>query len=122
MGLLMPLALPATLAAATAAGMPIEEMIPLTVAVIGAVFGGATFGDHCSPFSDTTIVSAIASGCETTAHVYSQLPFAGLVAGFAGVSYSLMAGGMAAAFATLIAAVGMCVAVKVLASRAKRLS
>ena len=117
MGLLMPLALPATLAAAAAAGMPIEEMIPLTVAVIGAVFGGATFGDHCSPFSDTTIVSAIASGCETTAHVHSQLPFAGLAAAFAALSYSLMAGGMAAAFATLIAAVGMCGTVKVLSVR-----
>ena len=120
MGLLMPLALPATLAAAASAGMPVGEMIPLTAAVIGAVFGGATFGDHCSPFSDTTIVSAIASGCGTTAHVYSQLPFAGLAAVFAALSYSLMAGGLAAIFATLIAAVGMCVVVKVLASRSNQ--
>ena len=52
-------------------------------AIIGAVFGGAVFGDHCSPFSDTTIVSSIASGCEPTAHVYSQLPFAALAATFA---------------------------------------
>jgi Na+/H+ antiporter NhaC len=117
MGLLMPLALPATLAAAASAGMPVGEMIPLTAAVIGAVFGGATFGDHCSPFSDTTIVSAIASGCGTTAHVHSQLPFAGLAAVFAALSYSLMAGGLAAVFATLIAAAGMCVVVKVLARR-----
>jgi len=120
MGLLMPLALPATLAAAATAGIPVGEMIPLTAAVIGAVFGGATFGDHCSPFSDTTIVSAIASGCAPTAHVHSQLPFAGLAAGFAALSYSLMAGGLAAVFATLVAAVGMCVVVKVLASRSNQ--
>ncbi len=119
MGLLMPLALPATLAAATSAGMPVGEMIPLTTAVIGAVFGGATFGDHCSPFSDTTIVSAIASGCKTTAHVHSQLPFAGIAAAFSAVSYSLMAGGLAAVFATLIAAALMCGTVKILAIRVR---
>jgi Na+/H+ antiporter NhaC len=117
MGLLMPLALPATLVAATATGMPLEEMMTLVAAVIGAVFGGATFGDHCSPFSDTTIVSAIASGCRPTAHVHSQFPFAGLAAGFAAVSYSLMAGGLGAVFATLIAAFLMCGAVKILGLR-----
>jgi len=117
MGLLMPLALPATLVAATAAGMPLEGVMTLVAAVIGAVFGGATFGDHCSPFSDTTIVSAIASGCRPTAHVHSQFPFAGLAAGFAAVSYSLMAGGLGAVFATLIAAFLMCGAVKILGLR-----
>ncbi len=118
MGLLMPLALPATLAAS--AGMPPGEIMALMPAVIGAVFGGAVLGDHCSPFSDTTIVSAIASGCAPTAHVHSQLPFAGLAAGFAAISYSLMAGGLAAVLATLFAAVGMCVVVKVLASRSNQ--
>jgi Na+/H+ antiporter NhaC len=115
MGLLMPLALPATLAASS--GMPPEEILALMPAVIGAVFGGAVLGDHCSPFSDTTIVSAIASGCAPTAHVHSQLPLAGLAAGFAVVSYSLMAGGLAAVFASLIAAALMGGTVKILASR-----
>jgi tetracycline resistance efflux pump len=115
MGLLMPLALPATLVAA--AGMPAGEVLVLVPGVIGAVFGGAVLGDHCSPFSDTTIVSAIASGCSPTAHVHSQLPFAGMAAGFAVVSYSLMAGGLAAIFATLIAAALMVGAVKILAGR-----
>lgn len=115
MGLLMPLALPATLVAAS--GMPPGEILALMPMVIGAVFGGAVFGDHCSPFSDTTIVSSIASGCTPTAHVHSQLPFAGLAAGFAAVSYSLMAGGFAAVFATLIAAGLMVGSVKILAGR-----
>ncbi len=34
------------------------------------------FGDHCSPISDTTAVSAIASGCELLEHVKTQLPYA----------------------------------------------
>ena len=115
MGLLMPLALPATLAAS--AGMPAGEILALAPAVIGAVFGGAVLGDHCSPFSDTTIVSSIASGCAPTAHVHSQLPFAGLAAGFAAVSYSLMAGGLAAVFATLIAGLAMTFTVFALSKR-----
>ena len=117
MGLLMPLALPATLVAATSAQIPPDELATLIPMIIGAVFGGAVFGDHCSPFSDTTIVSAIASGCEPTAHIHSQLPFAAIAAGFAAVSYALMAGGIQAAVATGIAALLMCGAVVVLAKR-----
>ena len=114
MGLLMPLALPATLVAATSAQIPPDELATLIPMIIGAVFGGAVFGDHCSPFSDTTIVSAIASGCEPTAHIHSQLPFAAIAAGFAAVSYALMAGGIQAGLATGIAALLMCGAVVVL--------
>lgn len=85
MGLLMPLALPATMAAAGVAGLSPGESREIAVMVIGAVFGGATLGDHCSPFSDTTIVSALASGCRTVDHVSLQLPFAGLAAATTGV-------------------------------------
>ncbi|MFC3093164.1 sodium:proton antiporter [Alteromonas sediminis] len=48
--------------------------------VISAVLGGGIFGDHCSPISDTTAVSALASGCDLLEHVRTQLPYA-LVAG-----------------------------------------
>ena len=104
MGLLMPLALPATVAAASAAGLSPEETRHLAAMVIGAVFGGATLGDHCSPFSDTTIVSALASGCKTMDHVVTQLPFAGMAAGAACAAYALMAVGLASMLATAIAA------------------
>jgi len=117
MGLLMPLALPATLVAANSAGLPPGELAILIPMVIGAVFGGAVFGDHCSPFSDTTIVSAIASGCEPTAHVHSQMPFAGIAAGFSAVAYALMAGGIHAAMATGIAAALMCGIVVLMAKK-----
>ncbi|MCA8973752.1 MAG: hypothetical protein KDC98_03475, partial [Planctomycetes bacterium] len=47
---------------------------------IGAVLEGAIFGDHCSPISDTTVLSSLGSGCNHIAHVSTQLPYALLVA------------------------------------------
>lgn len=50
---------------------------------IGAVISGGVFGDHCSPISDTTIISSMASDCEVIEHVRTQLPYAlisGLIA------------------------------------------
>ena len=100
MGLLMPLALPAVLTAGAAVGMSPGEVQVLAPMVIGAVFGGAVFGDHCSPFSDTTIVSAMASGCRPMDHVISQLPYALFAAGMGVAAYALMAVGAAAWVAT----------------------
>ncbi|MGJ8633358.1 MAG: Na+/H+ antiporter NhaC family protein [Luteolibacter sp.] len=117
MGLLMPLALPAALAAAASANLPAGEILQLAPAIIGAVFGGAVLGDHCSPFSDTTIVSAIASGCEPTAHVHSQLPFAGIAATFAALSYSLIAFDLSPIFATTLAAAALVATVYFLSKR-----
>ena len=90
MALMMPLALPAYLDMAPAQ----PELIP---AVIAAVFSGAVFGDHCSPFSDTTIVSAFACGVSAQEHVITQLPYALLAAatalsvGFIGLGAGLPA-------------------------------
>lgn len=53
----------------------------LLVPVIGAVLTGAVFGDHCSPISDTTIMSSMASGCDHIKHVKTQMPYALTVAG-----------------------------------------
>jgi Na+/H+ antiporter NhaC len=49
---------------------------PVLAATVGAVLAGAVFGDHCSPLSDTTIVSALSSECDVLAHVRTQLPYA----------------------------------------------
>ncbi len=43
---------------------------------LGAVISGGIFGDHCSPISDTTIISSMASDCEVISHVKTQLPYA----------------------------------------------
>jgi len=48
---------------------------------IAAALGGGVFGDHCSPISDTTIISSMASACDHIDHVKTQLPYA-LTAGF----------------------------------------
>mgnify|MGYP001826158772 FL=1 len=47
----------------------------------GAVLGGSVFGDQCSPISDTTILSAMFTGCDLMDHVTTQLPLAFLAAG-----------------------------------------
>jgi len=48
--------------------------------LLSAILGGGVFGDHCSPISDTTILSSLASGCDHIEHVRTQIPYA-LVAG-----------------------------------------
>jgi len=48
--------------------------------VISSVLAGAVFGDHCSPISDTTILSSMASACDHIDHVRTQLPYALLAA------------------------------------------
>lgn len=73
MGLLMPLAIPI---AFSLCGDETGEAMQLIPLVIGAVFSGAVFGDHCSPISDTTIVSSFACGVEPIDHVRTQLPYA----------------------------------------------
>ena len=56
----------------------------LTTAIsLGAVLDGSIFGDHCSPISDTTIMSSIASECDPIHHVRTQLPYSLTVAGLA---------------------------------------
>jgi Na+/H+ antiporter NhaC len=46
------------------------------LSTIASVLAGATFGDHCSPISDTTIMSSMASGADHIDHVRTQLPYA----------------------------------------------
>lgn len=50
--------------------------LPLTILAAAAVLDGAIFGDHCSPISDTTVMSSIASSCDHIDHVKTQLPYA----------------------------------------------
>jgi Na+/H+ antiporter NhaC len=58
-------------------GVPLIQALELPPSlVIAAILGGGIFGDHCSPISDTTAVSAIASGCDLLEHVKTQLPYA----------------------------------------------
>lgn len=67
--------------AATIVGSTNPEWILPT---IGAVMAGAVFGDHCSPISDSTILSAIGAECDLIDHVTTQIPYA-LTTAFASV-------------------------------------
>ncbi len=57
---------------------------------IAAVMGGGVFGDHCSPISDTTILSSMASASDHIDHVRTQLPYALFAGGVTAVLYLLV--------------------------------
>ncbi len=65
---------------------------PIMLAAIGGVLAGSIFGDHCSPISDTTVLSSQASGCDHVAHVRTQLPYALLVGAISIVCGTIPAG------------------------------
>lgn len=75
MGIVMPLAIGAAYRLLSAEGPPSPED-PVLLGCIGGVLAGAIFGDHCSPISDTTVMSSQASGCSHVEHVRTQLPYA----------------------------------------------
>lgn len=59
----------------------------LMILSISACMAGAVFGDHCSPISDTTIMSSAGAECEHIKHVSTQLPYASLVAVISFICY-----------------------------------
>jgi tetracycline resistance efflux pump len=64
--------------------IPMAEAVDAHLhATIGAVLAGGIFGDHCSPISDTTIISSMAAGSDHVDHVDTQLPYALAAAGVA---------------------------------------
>jgi Na+/H+ antiporter NhaC len=69
---------------AVAAGLigdlPPDTGRTLFYASVGSVLAGAVFGDHCSPISDTTVLSAAASSCSLEEHVWTQFPYAAVSA------------------------------------------
>lgn len=78
-GILMPIVIPIAAQVSAATG----SVSPLMLACMGSVLTGAVFGDHCSPISDTTILSSSASGSDHIDHVKTQMPYAVTAAGFA---------------------------------------
>jgi len=89
MAILYPLVLPTTWALCMSAGFTEADAFPVLYNVISVVLAGSVFGDHCSPISDTTILSSLASNCHHIDHVRTQLPYAVSVA-----VVSLLAGGL----------------------------
>lgn len=58
-----------------------ERLDPgITVIALSATLSGSVFGDHCSPISDTMVLSSMGAGCNHMDHVSTQMPYASLVA------------------------------------------
>ncbi len=90
MAILYPIAIPTTWAICRAQGVPDDIAMELILNVISIVLAASVVGDHCSPISDTTILSSLASDCNHIDHVRTQLPYA-LTVGVV----SLILGGLA---------------------------
>lgn len=82
LALMIPLAVP------VAASLGVDSLI--TSATVGAILGGAVFGDHCSPLSDTSVVSAFAAECELKNHIKTQMPYALLTAVVCALIYIIL--------------------------------
>lgn len=76
MAILYPLILPASWMLCKDQGFSVTATMPLFYNVVASVMAGAVMGDHCSPISDTTIMSSMASGCNHLQHVKTQMPYA----------------------------------------------
>ena len=80
MGILYPLILPTSFFLSVDSGLPPDQAMNIFLICTSSVLAGAVFGDHCSPISDTTILSSLASGCNHIKHVQTQIHYALTVA------------------------------------------
>lgn len=76
MGILMPLVVPLAWEIGNNTGLAPDMTAEIIYASVSAVLAGSVWGDHCSPISDTTILSSIATQCNHVEHVNTQLPYA----------------------------------------------
>ncbi len=81
MSILIPIVIPLVYGTAESAGLSGSEFEPVLLGSIAAILSGAVFGDHCSPISDTTIMSSMSSSADHIDHVRTQLPYALTVGG-----------------------------------------
>ncbi len=95
MGILMPLTIPLASAVGINTGLEGTDLHSYIVLNIGAVLTGAIFGDHCSPISDTSILSSMAASCDHMDHISTQM------------HYALFVGAVAVIFGYLPAAFGV---------------
>ena len=84
-----PLAMPLAWAIAGAHGLAHPELF-MTLC-FAAVMDGSVYGDQCSPISDTTVLSAMCTGCDLMDHVKTQIPQASVAAGLAAVCWTAIA-------------------------------
>jgi len=95
MAILMPLVVPLSWAVMGVSGLDNADGMHILYSSVACCLAGAVWGDHCSPISDTTVLSSVASGCNHIEHVRTQLP------------YALLVGGVGLAFGTIPAGFGL---------------
>jgi Na+/H+ antiporter NhaC len=97
MAIMLPVVIPLTVALGGPDVLPGAVDAHLLLGGIASVLAGSIFGDHCSPISDTTVLSSTASACDHVDHVKTQLPYAlmvggiGVLLGNIGTAYGLPA-------------------------------
>lgn len=92
MAILMPLVIPLCWAVLQANGIADADHMHILYSCIACVLTGAVWADHCSPISDTTVLSSIATGCDHMDHVRTQLPYA-LLGGIAALLIGVLPAG-----------------------------
>ncbi|PIE90471.1 MAG: sodium:proton antiporter [Acidobacteria bacterium] len=83
MAILYPLMLPAAWTLSQQQGLTFDSTMLIFYNTVSCVLAGSVLGDHCSPISDTTILSSLASSCNHIEHVRTQLPYALVVGSIA---------------------------------------
>ncbi len=95
MAILYPIAIPTAYAVCLSSGLDPAISHEILLCTIATVLAASVLGDHCSPISDTTILSSLASDCNHIDHVRTQLPYA-LTVGFVsiiGITIAILLGG-----------------------------
>ncbi|HNW46707.1 MAG TPA: Na+/H+ antiporter NhaC family protein [Thermotogota bacterium] len=85
--IMIPITMPIAVSLAQNLGMTGAALMNAALISVGGVLAGAIFGDHCSPISDTTILSSIGASCPHLEHVATQIPYAVFIAACAGVGF-----------------------------------
>jgi Na+/H+ antiporter NhaC len=109
MAIVFPIAGPMLLAVTAGSDPGLARAI--TLATLSSVMSGAIFGDHCSPISDTTIMSSMASAADHVDHVRTQLPYALICAGVAALVGYIPAGFGVSPWISLLAGTGILVGI-----------
>ena len=92
MAILMPLVIPLCWAVLQANAIADAGHMHILYSCIACVLTGAVWADHCSPISDTTVLSSLATGCDHMDHVRTQLPYA-LVGGIVAILIGVLPAG-----------------------------
>jgi Na+/H+ antiporter NhaC len=107
MAILYPLLLPATYNIAIESGLDHAGAMIIFYNVVSVILAGSVFGDHCSPISDTTILSSLATACNHISHVRTQMPYAVTVATVAILVGSIPAAYGVSSFITIPVGLGV---------------